>query len=67
MSDVKLEVWRDGLTGGLQVSIGDDNGGFRLMGPKFLGESELLSRRSLDDRDATEIRRWLDKMDEAHV
>lgn len=57
---VYLNVDRDGWTGGLQLSIGDDAGGFRLAGPKFNGSGERVLTRRLDQRDVTEIRRYLD-------
>ena len=49
----------------LQLSINqtDENGtgdGYRLAGPKFNGSGEVLLTRHLDDRDAAEIRRYLD-------
>ena len=52
---VCIMVERDGWTKGLQLSIGDDDGGFRLAGPKFNGSSEpvltykLTSARDLDE------------------
>jgi hypothetical protein len=55
-----LDVWQDRLTGGLQVSIGDESGGFRIMGPKFLGASERLRHHKLTPEDARSIRRYLD-------
>lgn len=60
-----MEVSRDGWTGGLQLSISqkDENGaghGYRIAGPKFNGSGELLLSRKLDERDAAEIRRYLD-------
>ena len=60
-----MEVTRDGWTGRLQMSISqlDENGagdGYRIAGPKFNGSSESLLRRELDERDAAEIRAYLD-------
>lgn len=62
---VMIEVDRDGLTGQLQLSIShvDENGvglGHRLAGPKFNGSSETVLSRTLDARDASEIRTFLD-------
>ena len=57
---VKLEVYRDGWTGGIQVSIGDEDGGYRLLGPKFNGSGVLLASTELDKGDADNIREYLD-------
>ena len=51
--------------GGIQISIGDDHGGYRIAGPKFDGSSKLLSKRTLDKRDIAEIRKYLDKAEAA--
>ena len=60
-----LDVTRDGWTDGIQLSISkrDETGlgdGYRLAGPKFNGSSEPLLSKTLDERDAAEIRRYLD-------
>lgn len=60
-----LEVTRDGWTNGLQINIAqlgeDDKGwGYRLAGPKFNGSSTTLLKTELDQRDADEIRKYLD-------
>ncbi len=62
MSDVRFTIWeRDGY---LQLDVGDDMGGYRLLGPKFAGDSRRLHRgRTLSVRDVEEIRRYLDKVD----
>jgi hypothetical protein len=62
---ITLEVDRDGLTGKLQLSIQQthENGaghGYRLAGPKFNGSGKNLLKRELDQRDADEIRGYLD-------
>lgn len=62
-----IEVDRDGWTGSLQVQIArldaDDTGdGYRLAGPKYNGSGERLLRAELDQRDANEIRSYLDAM-----
>lgn len=62
---ITLEVSRDGWTDRLQLSISqlDDEGrghGYRLAGPKFNGSGEALLKRELDQRDADEIRAYLD-------
>lgn len=59
--DVAIEVHRDGMTGGLQLSIGiPDSVGYRIAGPKFSGTSESLLKRVLTQRDVDEIRHYLD-------
>lgn len=62
---IAIDVSRDGLTNGLQLSInqtGEDGAGhgYRLAGPKFNGSGKVLLSRTLDERDAAEIRRYLD-------
>lgn len=56
-----IEVWRDGWTKGIQVSVADNNSGYRLAGPKFNGSGKRLTRHRLTARDAAEIRRILDR------
>lgn len=56
-----LAVSRDGWTGQLQLSIEDENGGFRLKGPKFNGSSETLLKAEIDERSAERIRQYLDQ------
>lgn len=59
---VSFTVSRDGWTKGLQLAIGDENGGFRLSGPKFNGSGETLLTFFLDsERDIKEIKRYLNK------
>jgi hypothetical protein len=62
MSDVFLSISHDSLTGKLQVSIDDDHGGYRLIGPKFCGMSKYLVRHKLDEFDVAEIRSYLKKV-----
>ncbi|MER5350633.1 hypothetical protein ABT093_09910 [Kitasatospora sp. NPDC002551] len=62
---ITLEVSRDGWTNKLQLSINHLNAagrglGYRLAGPKFNGSSTSLLKTTLDERDATEIRGYLD-------
>lgn len=53
---VSITVSRDGWTKGLQLSIDDDDGGYRLAGPKFNGSSETLLQYKLTSlRDIDEI------------
>lgn len=61
---IVIEVGKDGWTGALQLSISklDENGvghGRRLAGPKFNGSTKPLLSRELDERDADEIRAYL--------
>lgn len=57
---ITLEVCKDGWTKGLQLSISTDRHGYRLAGPKFNGSSTTLLKAELDERDAREIREYLD-------
>lgn len=62
---IVIDVDRDGWTKGLQLNIAEldenDGGhGYRLAGPKYNGSSTNLLRTELDDRDAAEIRQYLD-------
>lgn len=53
--DIKIEVYQDGWTKGFQLCIGDENGGYRIAGPKFNGSGKLLLSKTLDERDKKEI------------
>lgn len=55
-----LSIYKDGWTGGIQLSIGDKNGGYRIAGPKFNGSGKPLLEHRLTERDAKEIRYYLD-------
>lgn len=62
---VALEVWE--VDGVIQISISEEDekgngGGYRIYGPSFAGNSNLLSRKVLDGRDAAEIRAYIDKV-----
>ena len=59
MSDVYLTVDRDGLTGGMQISISNDSHGYRIHGPKYCGQSTPVVTHKLTERDAQEIGRYL--------
>lgn len=54
-------VDKDGWTGGLQFSIDDANGGFRLVGPKYNGSSKRLLTYVPSDRDLAEIARYIER------
>ena len=58
---VYISVYRDGLTGGVQLSIDDEDGGFRLAGPKFSGNSSPLIRCELDLRTCNELEHYISK------
>lgn len=58
---VSINVDRDLLTQGIQISIGDESGGYRLSGPKYSGNSVPIVSHILNEQDAIEIRRYLDK------
>lgn len=56
---VTLEVSRDGLTGGLQLSINHKAGGYRIYGPKFSGTGKVLVSAIITKDVAKEIQRYL--------
>ncbi len=58
---VLISVHRDGVTGSIQLSIGNAHGGYRIAGPKFNGTGRLLLEHMVTERDAQEIRSYLDK------
>jgi len=69
---VTLDIDRDRYTGGIQVLIGVENDegvghGYRLAGPKCLGDSTSLKRVTLTEDDARQIRRYLDTIYPAAV
>jgi hypothetical protein len=45
--------------GSFQLSIGDENGGYRIAGPKFDGRSKTILRHVIRPRDVTEIGQYL--------
>lgn len=58
---VTLMVARDGWTSGIQLAVSDGACGYRIAGPKCNGSGEVLIEHTLDERDAREIRRYLDR------
>jgi hypothetical protein len=52
---VYLAVTRDGWTGKLQLSIGDDTSGYRIAGPKFNGSSTDVLRHTLSEGNVINI------------
>jgi len=63
MSDVYMEVYQEPRSERVQLAIGDDTGGYRIFGPKFLGESRLFRRAKLTAGDVGQIRYYLDKVE----
>ncbi|NJQ14193.1 hypothetical protein [Streptomyces bohaiensis] len=57
---VEIAVDRDGWSGELQLSVGDDRGGYRLAGPKFNGSGTRIVSAQLRQQDADRIREYLD-------
>lgn len=50
----------EGSHGGLQLSINaEDEGGYRICGPKYDGNSKLLKRHYITVRDIDEIQTYL--------
>lgn len=58
---VYIDVDRCNQARHLQLAIGDRDGGYRLAGPGYMGNSTNVLRCRVDERDAAEIRRYLDK------
>jgi hypothetical protein len=56
---VYLTVDRRDCDGRLQLSIGTDDGGYRIAGPKYNGAGKTLLRHKITERDANEIRSYL--------
>jgi hypothetical protein len=63
-SGVFLDVYKASAVGdAIQISIGNDRHGYRLVGPKFgASGSQLLKRVRLTSRDAAAIRGYLDEV-----
>lgn len=45
--------------GMIQLSINSGNGGYRICGPKYVGNSRTVKKHKLTPRDVEEIRRYL--------
>lgn len=58
---VHFSIDRDKVTGGIQLSINDETGGYRIAGPKYCGMSETLRTHDLTEGDVWEIRRYLSR------
>ena len=61
--EVILTVDERAVDGAIQVSIGNERGGYRLAGPKYDGRGCQLLRVVLDERARAVIRRYLDAVD----
>lgn len=66
---VYISVDQRSIDGAMQISIGiqDESGhghGYRLAGPKYDGRGKTLLRHVLSERDATEVKVYLDKVRE---
>lgn len=61
LEDVSINVFKDRRTGGIQLSIDDKDGGYRLKGPKFSGESQLLLSHNLSEMDIRIIRGYCNR------
>ena len=60
MKEITFAIYKCGR--GTQLSIEDDSGGYRILGPKFTGDSILVTRsKPISDRDILELQRYLDK------
>jgi hypothetical protein len=65
-----MNVYTCNVTGAVQLSIEllDEKGsghGYRICGPKFMADSTLLRTYTLTERDADEIRKYLDLVPQA--
>jgi hypothetical protein len=52
----------DAGDGAIQIAIEDDNGGYRICGPKFFGKSRVLRRVYLDRATADAIQAYLERV-----
>lgn len=59
---VYLTVNQRAFDKAFQLCIGDENGGYRIAGPKYDGNGKTILRRELTKRDADEIRSYLDQV-----
>ena len=64
---ISISVWRDRFSNAMQLSIDAENEqgfgtGYRIAGPTFIGDSELLMKKTIKPRDAKEIRHYLDQV-----
>lgn len=59
MGELQINVWNNRY--GLQLAVEDDTGGYRIAGPKFDGTGKKVLGHEVTDRDAKEIRAYLDR------
>lgn len=45
--------------GALQLSVNDENGGYRIFGPKYDGRSKPIRKHEITERDVSEIGSYL--------
>ena len=65
LEGVRFAIWQR-HDGSYQLDLGDEKGGYRLVGPKFMGTSTRLAFSSpLHQNTIDEIRRYLDKAEAA--
>lgn len=57
---IYLDLDRDVVTRGYQLSITNGSRGYRIAGPKYTGNSTSITRHRITQRDADEIREYLD-------
>lgn len=66
MSHIEISIWESQGQYQLHISKMADEGfgtGYRIAGPKFIGDSTPLLKHRLTPRDATEIRHYLDQIE----
>jgi hypothetical protein len=59
---IYFSIDRRSRDGALQLSINDDNTGYRIAGPKYDGNGQSLIRHELTPNDVDEIRSYLNKV-----
>jgi hypothetical protein len=61
LKGVRFTIWRR-HDGAYQLDLGDEKGGYRLVGPTFMGSSTRLAYSvPLSQTTIDEVRRYLDK------
>lgn len=60
-AQVSLALYRSNNPKGYQIAIEQNGGGYRLAGPDFNGQSVELQRQVISERDAAEIRAFLER------
>lgn len=67
MSGLYIEISRDAWTNGVQISVNDNDGGYRLSGPKFNGSQSIIAKAVLGKYERAELRKYLDRADAAEA